>query len=228
MPTLALVLVLAVTLSAGRWQLDRAQYKRELQARIEAGARQAPAVPDLAAAAAPGFDASALAHQPLRVSGRFDPDRIVYLDNRLRDGRPGYEVLGAFRPSGSDRWLLVNRGWVAADPRRERLPEVALPRGELTLTGTAVVPGARFVELRTGTDEARRWQNWSIERAGERWGVPLLPFALLQTSDTGDGLAREWPRPDVGIDKHLGYALQWFCFAATALVVWFALSWRRD
>jgi surfeit locus 1 family protein len=227
-PTLALVVVLGVTLSAGRWQLDRAHGKRELQARIEAGAREAPFTPDLRAVAAPGFDPGALAWRPLQFTGRFDPARTVFLDNRLREGRAGYEVLGAFEPRGSDRLLMVNRGWVAAGPSRDRLPEVALPEGEVTIAGTAVIPGSRFVELRAGTDEPRRWQNWSIERARERWGERVLPFALQQTGAATDGLVREWPRPDAGVDKHLGYALQWFCFAATAVVVWLALSWRRD
>jgi len=228
-PTLALILVLGVTLSAGRWQLDRAQAKRDLQARIDTGAREAPITPDLRVVSAPGFDPAALAWRPVLFTGRFDPARTVYLDNRLREGRAGYEVLGAFQPRDSDRLLLVNRGWVASGPSRERLPEVALPAGEVTIAGTAVIPGARFVELRAGTDEPRRWQNWSIERARERWGEQVLPFALLQADDgAGDGLVRTWPRPDAGVDKHLGYALQWFCFAATAVVVWFALSWRRD
>ena len=227
MPTLALVAVLAVTLSAGRWQLGRADYKRDLQARIEAGAREQARTPDLRAVVAPDFDANTLAYRPLTFTGRFDPARTVFLDNRLREGRAGYEVLGAFQPTGSDRLLLVNRGWVPAGPRRDRLPDVTLPQGEVTIAGTAVIPGSRFIELRSGTDEPRRWQNWSIERARERWGDPMLPFAMLQTSLADDGLVREWPRPDAGVDKHLGYALQWFCFAATAVVVWLALSWRR-
>ncbi len=226
-PTLALLLVLAVTLSAGRWQLGRADDKRELQARIEAGARERAVTPDLRAVAAPGFDANTLAYRPMVFTGRFDPARTVYLDNRLREGRPGYEVLGAFQPAGSDRVLLVNRGWVPAGARRDQLPEMAVPQGEVTISGTAVVPGGRFIELRSGTDEPRRWQNWSIDRARERWGEAVLPFALLQAGTADDGLVREWPRPDAGVDKHLGYALQWFCFAATAAVVWLALSWRR-
>jgi cytochrome oxidase assembly protein ShyY1 len=141
--------------------------------------------------------------------------------------------------------LLVNRGWIAAPLRRDQLPQVDTPAGEVRLEGLGFVPSARFIELRADTDDASRWQNWTIERARERWKLDLLPVALLQTSPAvlvgtgrGDGVApgaggirddltRAWPRPDVGIDKHRGYALQWFSFAFIAFVVWLLLSLRR-
>jgi surfeit locus 1 family protein len=238
-PTLVLVAVLALTLSAARWQLARAAYKVELQQRIEAAAH-APALDALAAAAR---EPGTLIWQPVTATGRFDPARTVFLDNRLRDGVAGYEVLTPLRLSGSGQFLLVNRGWIAAPAQRDRLPGVQTPDGEVRLTGLAVVPSARFMELRAGTDEPARWQNWTIERARSRWNLELLGYALQlerpalaidaaagaagAAGALDDGLARQWPRPDVGIDKHRGYALQWFSFALIALVVWVVLSIRR-
>jgi len=248
-PTLVLLAVLFVTLAAGRWQLDRAAFKVQLQQRIDAAAMAPARAVELVG---PG-DAASLAWHPIEAVGRFDRDRTVFVDNRLRDGVPGYEVLTPLMLSGSPRVLLVNRGWVAAPLRREQLPEVATPEGEVRVSGLGFVPGTRFMELRADTDDALRWQNWTIERARERWNLDLLPVTMLQTSaavsisgtggqaqgqgpaaGTGrtgishdDGLARQWPRPDVGIDKHRGYALQWFSFAFIAFVVWLALSLRR-
>ena len=227
-----LLAVLVLTLSAGRWQLDRAAYKVALQQRIEAAA-EAPPVP---VQSVPHADPASFAWHPVEATGRFDAGRVVFLDNRLRDGVPGYEVLTPLRLSGSDRVLLVNRGWIAAPRQRERLPVVETPAGEVRVQGLAFVPGERFMELRAGTDDALRWQNWTIERARERWTLDLLPMALLQTAalegsgpGTGasDALARNWPRPDAGIDKHRGYALQWFSFAAIGVIVWLVLSLRR-
>jgi surfeit locus 1 family protein len=161
----------------------------------------------------------------------------VFLDNRLRDGVPGYEVLTPLRLSGSDRVLLVNRGWIAAPRQRDRLPQVETPAGEVRVQGLAFMPSDRFIELRADTDDASRWQNWTLARAQERWAVDLLPVAMLQSvpsegegAGTGraDGLARDWPRPDAGIDKHRGYALQWFSFAGIGFIVWLLLSFRRN
>jgi len=228
-----------VTLAAGRWQLNRAAYKVDLQHRIEAAA----SAPPVRVQPEDAGDVQSLVWRPIEAVGRFDASQVVLLDNRLRDGVAGYEVLTPFVLSGSGRALLVNRGWVAAPPRRDQRPSVVPPAGEVRLVGMATVPSARFMELRAGTDESGRWQNWTIERARERWGLDLLPYAMLQTGesvaleavpgdrvggvDRDDNLARVWPRPDVGIDKHRGYALQWFSFALVAIVVWLVLSLRR-
>ena len=53
-------------------------------------------------------------------------------------------------------------------------------------------------------------------------------MSVLQTSSpstTGDGLRREWPLPTLGVDRHYGYAAQWFALAAlmTGLYVWLQL-----
>ena len=44
-------------------------------------------------------------------------------------------------------------------------------------------------------------------------------------STAGDGLRREWPLPALDVDRHYGYAFQWFALGAlmTGLYVWFQL-----
>jgi surfeit locus 1 family protein len=232
-PTVVLIAVLALTLSAARWQLDRAAYKSGLQQRIEAAA----SAPPVSLQSGVDGDPSLLAWFPVEATGRFDDGKVVFLDNRLRDGVPGYEVLTPLRLSGSDRVLLVNRGWVAAPRQRDRLPQVDTPVGEVRVRGLAFLPSERFMELRADTDDASRWQNWTLARARERWSLDLMPVAMLQSAaiegegaglGRSDTLARNWPRPDAGIDKHRGYALQWFSFAGIGFIVWLLLSLRRD
>ncbi|TMI45909.1 MAG: SURF1 family protein, partial [Betaproteobacteria bacterium] len=50
---------------------------------------------------------------------------------------------------------------------------------------------------------------------------------IEQRSDSGDGLLREWPRPDAGIERHESYALQWYSLAALAVILAAVLSFRR-
>jgi cytochrome oxidase assembly protein ShyY1 len=54
-----------------------------------------------------------------------------------------------------------------------------------------------------------------------------LPVVIEQHSDSGDGLVREWPRPDLGIEKHESYSLQWYSFAVLAVALTVVLSFRR-
>jgi surfeit locus 1 family protein len=56
----------------------------------------------------------------------------------------------------------------------------------------------------------------------------LQPLLLQQSNDTGDGLIRDWPRPDTGIATHVSYAIQWYGLAATLVVLWLTLNLKRD
>jgi cytochrome oxidase assembly protein ShyY1 len=61
------------------------------------------------------------------------------------------------------------------------------------------------------------WQNLTIERYRAARPLDIYPFMIQQDSAAEDGLAREWERPDLGIDKHYGYAFQWYALAVTIL-----------
>ena len=79
-------------------------------------------------------------------------------------------------------------------------------------------------KLETGT--LPRVQNLSLAELSEQSGLNLLPVVLMQTSRTNDGLIRVWPEPSVDADKNLGYATQWFGFAAICLFALLVFAWR--
>jgi surfeit locus 1 family protein len=158
--------------------------------------------------------------------GRFVAERSVLLDNKLRRGRPGYEVVTPLRLAGSERHVLVNRGWVAAAPRRDELPQIRTPQAELRIEGIALerLPHA----LQAGAPSAGRVrQNLDLASFAAETGLRLEPLVIEQRSEVPDGLARDWPAPDFGVEKHESYALQWYLFAALAIVLVVVLSIRR-
>ena len=58
--------------------------------------------------------------------------------------------------------------------------------------------------------------------------MPIQPFLIQQdTHAPDDGLVREWPSPEFGIDKHYGYAFQWFALAATLVVFYVVTQLKR-
>jgi surfeit locus 1 family protein len=67
------------------------------------------------------------------------------------------------------------------------------------------------------------WQNLDFEAYERASGRKVARFVVQQTNDTGDGLRRVWARPDAGVDKHRGYAFQWYSLAAliTVLTLYF-------
>jgi surfeit locus 1 family protein len=224
--TLAAGAGMALALAAAYWQLGRAHEKEGLAARLESLARE-PAV-SLTAVEARAED---LEWRRVTVSGRFAPSYAVFIDNRIRRGVAGYHVVMPLelrdKSGGGSRYVLVNRGWIAGSPDRSRLPEVTTPGGTVQISGLAVVPGRRFLELSANVSEGKVWQNLTLERYRVAFPIALQPIVIQQESLLDDGLAREWDPPDLGINKHYGYAFQWLALAATVLVFYLVTHVRR-
>ncbi len=133
------------------------------------------------------------------VSGEFRADWPVYLDNRPHQGVAGFYVLMPFRIAGSERYILVARGWVPRDAAdRTRLPAIATPAGIVRIEGVArrnpatlAATGHRRMPC-VPTPSCKMPTSAGFAAAS---GLALQPFLLEQLSDTGDGLVRDWPRP---------------------------------
>lgn len=222
-PTLAALCLVALTVFLGNWQNARADAKRVLQARHDAALNEAPLRVGRSL-----LERDHALHRRLEVEGVFDDAHTILLDNRVQDGVAGYHVLTPLRVTGSRFVLLVNRGWVPVGPSRARLPLPPTPAGRVRLEGLAADPRTRYVELADATPQGRVWQNLDFALYARRSGLALQPLLLLQTSDSGDGLARAWPRPDAGVAMHVGYAFQWYGLAATLVVLWLVTNLRRE
>jgi surfeit locus 1 family protein len=213
-PTLAAALALALTLSAAKWQFDRAAYKRSLEADYRAR-QAAPAV-----RIADGAEhADELRYRRVEATGEFLAEHAIYLDNRVRDGVAGFEIVMPLRLAHGGRPVLVNRGWVRQGVRRTELPRVETTTGTVTVVGTVAVPGETVYELSDTTVEGRIWQNLVLSRYRDATGLRVADYVILQENDAADGLLREWAVPGFGIETHLTYAVQWLLFAS--LVVFF-------
>jgi surfeit locus 1 family protein len=128
----------------------------------------------------------------------------------------------------SERYVLVNRGWIAGTGSRSTLPQITTPAQSVRLTGLATVPSRRYLELSTKTIEGNVWQNLTLERYRATVPIALQPVVIQQESELDDGLVREWSAPELGIDKHYAYAFQWFVMAAAILVIYLAINVKRS
>ncbi|MGY8527097.1 SURF1 family protein [Paracidovorax citrulli] len=232
-PAVAALLVAAITFALGMWQLDRGHQKEQREASLRAHAAQ-PAI-RLGGMPRPE-DAAAFANRRVVATGRFDTARTVLLDNRPhgngQDSRPGFLVVTPLQltEAGTNVTVLVVRGWVPRDPYdRTRIPPFDTPPGTVTVEGTAQPNVPRVYALGDpGADRGQRIrQNIELDDFAAESGLPLHPVVIRQTSDTGDGLARDWPAADSGVDRHYGYAFQWFSLAGLSLVLLLLHAWRR-
>jgi len=220
-PTFAALAFVALTVFLGRWQVDRGAEKEALQALLEGGLREPPVVLTGAVEAA-----EPLLYRRVRAAGAWIAEGQVFVDNRVHDGRAGFEVVTPLRLDGRREAVLVNRGWIARGPEYPRAPHVAVPAGNVEVAGTAVVPSRRYLELSADTVSGNVWQNLDLERYRLRAGIGILPVVVL-AENAGAGLAPVRERPDAGVERHREYAMTWFSLAALAAVLWVALNTRR-
>jgi surfeit locus 1 family protein len=213
-------LAIAGTTALGFWQLRRAAGKEVLQHEVEEAARAVPSKPDADALS----HVDALIHKHVALRGRWLSERVVYLDNRPQAGRAGLYVLMPLHieePVAAD--VIVNRGWLPRDAvDRARIAPYRTPEGEVAVTGVVLAEEPRLLELGNQSDRTLGgiWQNFDFDTYARASGREPLRIVVRQDgADPSDGLDRNWP--DRGgalqaqIDRHHGYAFQWFAMAAT-------------
>jgi len=202
----------------GQWQSRRAAEKLALGRQLDA-MLQAPAVE-----LGPKSPRD-LAGRHVAARGVFDASHAVFLDNKIRRGRVGYELVAPLRLEGG-AYVLVDRGWLAAGPTRATLPEPPLPAREVRIDGVALerLPHALASGPAAG-GELR--QNLDVAAYAAETGLPLLPFVIEEHTGPGSALVRDWPRPDAGAERNQAYALQWYSLAALAIVLAAVLSFKK-
>ena len=225
----ALVTLLAtlagVVLAArlGVWQLDRADQKIALQTSLEARSREA-ALDGLSLARSP-LAAEAQHHRRVSLRGRWLAERTVFLDNRQMDGKVGFFVVTPLALVPGSGVVLVQRGWAARHfTSRTELPALTTPEGIVAIDGVVAPAPSRLFDLGDAASGPIR-QNLDIASFARDTGLDLLPLSVLQLDAPGsmaDGLLRHWPAPAADVQKHYGYAFQWFALAAgiAFLYVW--------
>jgi cytochrome oxidase assembly protein ShyY1 len=233
-----MLLLVALGCSLAQWQQRRGDEKVARAARLEAGNLAAP----LALTAAPMLpaDAHAIEYRRITVTGHFVPAWTVYLDNRPYKGQAGFHVLTPFQIDGSAMHVLVAQGWLPRNnAERTRIPDYATPAGTVTISGIARLNAGHVMELGTAPALAPHAivQNADIAQLAQASGLALQPFILEQTADSVDPSAaapasgqlpvRDWPAPDLGADKHRGYAFQWYALALMAFLFFVFTGFRR-
>ena len=118
----ATVALTAILLSLGFWQLERAELRRAQDGLKQERAQLSPVY----ITSFPEESLGELADRRVRLRGQYLPHQFL-LDNQIHDKQPGYHVLSPFELSTYEQVVLVNRGWVAAEADRSRLPSVPAP-----------------------------------------------------------------------------------------------------
>ncbi|MFO2465356.1 SURF1 family protein [Pseudomonas sp. 15FMM2] len=221
-PTLVVFVLLPLMVSLGFWQLSRGQEKQVLLANYaERRAAEPVSLEHLNGTADPAF-------RRVLLQGQFDAEHSVLLDNRMRDGKAGVELLQPFHDQASGLWLWLNRGWLPW-PDRRTPPAFTTPARPLSLEAWVyVAPGETF---QLHADPARTpWPRLlTALHPGALWAeLGRDGFSYELRAEAGPAMYQtNWPVVAMGPEKHLGYAVQWFAMALALLGLYLYLGWHN-
>jgi surfeit locus 1 family protein len=223
--TLLAILLIALLISLGRWQLRRADEKRVLYDSFAAGT-DATRVIDGKTPRLPRY-------QHIEAGGHYDAARQILIDNMFDSERVGYFVITPFALTGGG-WVLVNRGWIPLGASRADRPAISVPGDTRRLRGRAdnlpspgiqmgtkapLVPPYPVVASFPSHAELAQLLNESS------W-TGAADLVLLDPGEP-DGYGRNWAAPGFPPMRHIAYAVQWFGLALALAVIYVVTNLRR-
>lgn len=213
LPLIVGVLSAALFIRLGAWQLDRLSERRARNTAAEQARAGSPV--DLNGVRGD----SNLADRPVVVRGEYDRANEIILRNHVYRDTPGIWLVTPLRIAGSDSAVLVNRGFVPAPDAVTANVDSLTEPGLVTVRGLATpIPGTGDGEPHSRMGQVS-WKRLDLLALRSKLPYPILPVSILQAPDSSlpRRPIRLLPLPlDDG--AHLSYAVQWFSFAAIALV----------
>jgi len=219
------VVVAAVCIRLGIWQLDRLEERRTRNEALAAALALPPLRLEGDSLLAVLRDPPAYAYRRARVRGELLPEQEVVQRGRSYLGKPGVHLITPLRVTGSRWGVVLDRGW-APSPDAMTVDPAVLARHRVVEAEGLLFPFAAGVEdVRHAAVEMQGRRVEVVQRLGIEWlqsrsEVPLLPLYLQLLPEEGApaGGVQGLPPPELDEGPHLGYAVQWFSFAAIALL----------
>jgi surfeit locus 1 family protein len=219
--TLFALVLLPLLLVLGNWQLHRAEEKRIAQKAQQERREEAP------------IDLEEITDEPdiytrVRSRGRFDNAHSFLLDNRIHNGRFGYEIVTPFTPRHTKTKLLIDRGWVEGDPTRMHRPTIEPVDGDVTIAGSVYRDTTKFNFFKTihETQWPKLIQNLGTADLQQQLGEPIFPFVVRLEVNTPGAYTTDWQIFGTGFgpERHIAYAVTWFAMALTLVATWLLIS----
>lgn len=153
-------------------------------------------------------------YRRVHLTGTPDYEHEIALSGRSRNGSPGVHVLTPFRREGSDTAVLVVRGWVyAPDAATADLPRFRETVNRASGYTDTIASGPSALDT-TRPGVTRRLTRGSVAALVP---YPVHPVMIVMQDSAGPAAPARLPLPQLTDGAHLGYAIQWFAFALTAI-----------
>ena len=223
--TLITICLLYFLASLGQWQLNRAEYKSNLEAKIEMRKNLTPVRLDQAP-----VDPDKNLYLPVSVTGTYDKKHHILLDNKVINMRAGYDV---YTPLIIDNKtaILINRGWLPQGKSRQDLPEISTSDLNIQLTGLMAKPPVPAIILSEQKNKIIEWpavvQYLDFKILEKSLGYPIKPMIIILNENMDSAFHLEPIKLNMRSEKHTGYAVQWFGLATVLLIIYLVVNTKR-
>lgn len=222
-PAFLIIATIAFLVSLGLWQLDRADQKRTIEAAI-VNAKTGPV--ELIANGRELLDKE---YYDVRLQGNYLSDKQFIYDNQIVDQVSGYYVLTPFILTDQLGVILVNRGFIPWNGQREKLADIAVDSVSREIKVQVSSPIKRM-ELKA-TDVSRQFpvliQAIDFDVLEEVSKLKFVKVVGLLDPSSSDGYVRKWEPYTGSIEKHIGYAIQWFLMALVLAIIGLRIGLKR-
>ena len=222
-PAFLIITTLVLLISLGFWQLDRADEKRAIEDQI-ASANSG----DVELVTSVEF-LKDKEYYHVRLQGSYVGDKQFIYDNQIVDQISGYYVLTPFILKDTSKAVLINRGFIPWGGRRDKLANVDIGEKTTEVKVQISIPVKRM-ELKVSETTGDFPVLIQALDLGEMSTIASLDFASvvgLLNPESENGFVRKWEPYTGSIERHIGYAIQWFLMALVLAFIGIRLAIKQ-
>lgn len=226
LPTILIFIVVIILISLGFWQLDRAQQKKDINLALELANN---ADLEIIKNAEQIYNKH---YYNVILNGNYITQKQFIYDNQIVEHKSGYYVLTPFAIAGSDKVIIVNRGFIAwKEGIRELSVDIDANQDISEIIVKIIPTPPKRIQL--DDDEKNQTfpliiQSIDLDFMADISRLNLIKSFALLGSDNEDGFIKKF-QPYVGsVSKHIGYAIQWFLMALTLTIIGIFLIIRNN
>jgi len=223
-PAFLIIATLVLLIFLGFWQLDRADQKRAIEDQIaNANANDVELITDVDLL-------SEKEYYHVRLQGSYIKDKQFIYDNQIVDQIPGYYVLTPFVLKGDSKVILINRGFIPWNGRRDQIADIDIGV-KITEVNVQISKPVKRIELKAGQVKPDFPVLIQALDMDEMSAIASLDFANivgLLSPESENGFVRKWEPYTGSIERHIGYAIQWFLMALVLSIIGVRLALKKQ
>ena len=215
LPSILITATFAFLVSLGFWQLDRADEKRS----IETSIKQANTGSVELIKEEEGLQNKE--YYEVRLQGKYLSDKQFIYDNQIVDQVSGYYVLTPYALEGQSKAILINRGFIPWNGRRDKLADIVIGQEtrEIKVQISKPIKRMELKPSEVGIQFPVLIQSIDLQDMADRAKVDFSSVIGLLDASASNGFIRKWEPYTGSIEKHIGYAVQWFLMALVLAII---------